>query len=152
MNPNHLLAFSYQEDEAATQQSRGQHYGGRRRKQVTNINKYLSKDQVVQQRLKFIVKKDRDYLQNIYDPNEEVEWKDIVQVISNMISAEDVKCPICMEKLDAMVSPRITKCGHIYCWPCILQYLAFEKDRNWKQCPLCNDMVSKQDLKSVNVV
>lgn len=59
-----------------------------------------------------------------------------------------------------MVSPRITKCGHIYCWPCILQYLAYDRDtrtapsfgQTWKRCPLCNEHVHKHELKSVRVV
>jgi hypothetical protein len=45
-----------------------------------------------------------------------------------MINAGDVQCPICLENLPAMIAPRITKCGHIYCWPCVLQYLAYDKD------------------------
>ena len=57
---------------------------------------------------------------NIYDPNEVVDWKDVVKVIYPMINADDVKCPICMEKLHLMIVPKITKCGHMYCWPCIL--------------------------------
>lgn len=51
-----------------------------------------------------------------------------------------------------MIVPRITKCGHIYCWACILQYLAYEKSKNWKRCPLCNDPVYKHELKQVKIV
>mmetsp|Transcript_744 Transcript_744/g.806 ORF Transcript_744/g.806 Transcript_744/m.806 type:complete len:120 (+) Transcript_744:463-822(+) len=68
------------------------------------------------------------------------------------MNAEDIKCPICMENLQQMVVPKITKCGHIFCWPCILQYLAFEKERSWKRCPLCNESVYKHELKGVQVV
>lgn len=71
-----------------------------------------------------------------------------------MINASDVQCPICMEPLPRMVTPRITKCGHIYCYPCVLQYLAYDRDplRSWKRCPLCNDPVYKNELKSVAVL
>ena len=69
-----------------------------------------------------------------------------------MINADEVQCPICLESLEHMVAPRITKCGHIYCWPCILQYLAFDKEKNWKRCPLCYDPVYKHELKNVNIV
>ena len=68
-----------------------------------------------------------------------------------MINANDVKCPICMESLNIMVAPRITKCGHIFCWPCILQYLGYEKEKNWKRCPLCFDPVYKHDLRNIEV-
>jgi hypothetical protein len=60
------------------------------------------------------------YALNLYDPNENVEWKDVQKVIFNMINASDVQCPICMEPLEKILTPRITKCGHIFCWPCIL--------------------------------
>jgi hypothetical protein len=66
------------------------------------------------------VKAGKDFLLNLYDPNENIEWKDVVTVIYNMINASDVQCPICLENLTQMVSPKITKCGHIYCWPCVL--------------------------------
>ena len=72
-----------------------------------------------------------------------------------MINASYVQCPICLENLPSMVAPRITKCGHIYCWPCVLQYLAYNKEssqRSWKRCPLCNDPIYKQDLKNVQIV
>lgn len=58
-----------------------------------------------------------------------------------------------------MVAPRITKCGHIFCWPCVLQYLAYDRDtrtaptmgRPWKKCPLCSEHVHKHELKSVRI-
>jgi hypothetical protein len=43
------------------------------------------------------VKNEKDYMLNIYDANEKVDWKDVVQVIFNTVNASDVKCPICME-------------------------------------------------------
>lgn len=88
---------------------------------------------------------------NLYDPNENIEWKDVVSVIFNMINASDVQCPICLENLPQMIAPKITKCGHIYCWPCVLQYLAYEKERNWKRCPLCNESIYKHELKNVKI-
>ena len=33
-----------------------------------------------------------------------------------------------------------------------MQYLAFERDKAWKRCPLCNDPIYKHELKSVKVV
>ena len=85
------------------------------------------------------------------DANEKFNWFDIVQVKMDMTNSKDIGCPICMEPLKEMVCPRITKCGHIYCWPCVLQYLDFEQEHNWKKCPLCCDPVYKYDLKNVIV-
>jgi hypothetical protein len=101
---------------------------------------------------------------NLHDPNENVDWRYLVQVIFNMTNASDVQCPICMENLPQMVAPRITKCGHIFCWPCVLQYLAYDKDtrmapqisgvtgKSWKRCPLCSEHVYKHELKRVRIV
>ena len=86
------------------------------------------------------------------DPNEKVKWREVVQVRYSLISSDDIKCPICMESLEEMVCPRITKCGHIFCWTCMLQYLKFEKQRNWKRCPLCFDSVYPLDLKNVRII
>lgn len=92
------------------------------------------------------------YLANLLDPNETVSWRDVIQVKHSLVNSSDIQCPICMETLADMVCPRITKCGHIYCWPCMLQYLDYEKERNWKRCPLCFDSVYKLDLKAVEII
>jgi hypothetical protein len=89
------------------------------------------------------------YVANILDANEPVFWRDVVQVKQSVLNANDISCPICLEPLSNMVCPRITKCGHVYCWTCVLQYLEFEKQRNWKRCALCFDCVYKLDLKPV---
>lgn len=70
---------------------------------------------------------DEGYLKNLFEPNESVRWRDVVLVRYDMVSSTDVRCPICMEQLSSMVCPRITKCGHVYCWTCILQYLEYNK-------------------------
>ena len=101
-----------------------------------------------------------DYIYNFYDANASVRWEDVVQVRCDTTNAAEIQCPICMEPLkrdddaevgSGMVCPRITKCGHIYCWPCVLQYLDFERERSWKRCPLCFDSIYKPDLKNVVV-
>ena len=107
---------------------------------MSRRNNYFDKESFVQAAMKFIlrnpkedggcwIKSDYDeiddfstegYLQNFFESNEAVRWRDVVLVRYDMVSSTDVQCPICMEKLQDMVCPRITKCGHIYCWPCIL--------------------------------
>jgi hypothetical protein len=103
--------------------------------------------------MKFVVKnQSRDvYLKNLFDANETVNWRDVILVRYDMVSSTDVQCPICMEQLKDMVCPRITKCGHVYCWPCMLQYLDYQKEKSWKRCPLCFDAVYKLDLKHVEI-
>ncbi len=66
------------------------------------------------------------------------------------------ECPICFEK--SLLCPRMTKCGHIFCWSCILQYLhhrislsrrfGVEKAANLpRKCPLCHVLISDPELK-----
>jgi hypothetical protein len=57
-----------------------------------------------------------------------------------------------MEPAPLMTAPRVTKCGHLYCWPCLLQYLAFEREYSWKKCPLCADPIYKADMRKVTIM
>ena len=41
---------------------------------------------------------------------------------------------------------KMTRCGHIYCWPCILHYLALG-EKSWRKCPICYESVHDTDLK-----
>jgi len=67
----------------------------------------------------------------------------IAYIFQNMWSHEVPFCPIC---LDTPCAARITKCGHIYCWPCILHYLELDH-RSWRKCPICHEAIHKSDLK-----
>ena len=64
---------------------------------------------------------------------------------------EKTKCPICLEPAPFMVAPRVTKCGHIFCYSCILHYLAYDNERRWKKCPLCAESIYKKDLRKVSI-
>ena len=84
-----------------------------------------------------------------------MDWKDVVELfyIPNVTSTrEKTQCPICMEPAPLMTTPRVTKCGHLYCWPCLLQYLAFEREYSWKKCPLCADPIYKHDIRRVTIL
>lgn len=59
-------------------------------------------------------------------------------------SSEEPKCPIC---LFPPIAAKMTKCGHVYCFPCILHYLALS-DKEWRKCPICYDAVRLPDLRS----
>ena len=50
-----------------------------------------------------------------------------------------------------MVCPRITQCGHIFCWACILAYLDYDCDKHSKKCPLCTENIYRLQLKPVDV-
>lgn len=71
-------------------------------------------------------------------------WDDIAFVCHEAPIADPVICPICLEPPTAA---KITKCGHIFCWPCILHYLALSES-NWRRCPVCVHGVYNTELKS----
>ena len=56
-------------------------------------------------------------------------------------------CPIC---LSPPAAAKTTKCGHVFFWVCVLQYLAFG-DRPWRRCPICYEAVYAADLRPVAV-
>ena len=60
----------------------------------------------------------------------------------NNKSTEPVfECSICLETAK---EPIVTKCGHIYCWPCIYNWME-AKGKNSK-CPNCKNPITKNDL------
>lgn len=65
--------------------------------------------------------------------------------MQRIYSSESLSCPIC---LCPPVAGKMTRCGHVYCWPCILHYLALS-DKAWRKCPICYESIRKSDLKSV---
>lgn len=57
-------------------------------------------------------------------------------------------CPVCLSEPSA---PRMTRCGHVFCYPCLLHYLEVgeESKTQGRKCPVCWDTVLRKDLKSV---
>jgi len=50
------------------------------------------------------------------------------------------ECNICLETAS---EPVITLCGHLFCWPCIYQWIHHHIER---ECPVCKSMISKEKL------
>lgn len=80
------------------------------------------------------------------DPDRLVEWEKIEEI--HIDTLEPILCPICLYEPTA---GKMTKCGHIYCWSCILHYLSLS-DKPWRKCPICYESIYKADLKSVRVI
>jgi len=64
-------------------------------------------------------------------------------------------CSIC---LDDFVAPRITQCGHLFCYPCLLRH--FHSSSKGKEttkdlmakCPCCFHLTSQRDLRTVEFI
>lgn len=135
---NHLLNFHY------TPRERDQPIRfsktGNNRSYVKKIT--YNKEQYLQANCQFVVRAGEDYTPILATPDQLVDWTKIEQV--HNFSSEEPQCPIC---LYPPVAAKMTKCGHIYCWPCILHYLALS-DKAWRKCPICYDAIHVPDLRS----
>ena len=70
-----------------------------------------------------------------------------MKVNLKVTSDDATACPIC---LFPPTAGKMSECGHVFCWACILHYLALSDDK-WRPCPICHQDVSKQGLRSVKV-
>lgn len=92
----------------------------------------------------FVVKSSGDYKPYTCSPDLLVDWP-LIEQIHQLNSTEEPQCPICLYH---PVAAKMTRCGHVYCWPCILHYLALSEKKSWRKCPICYEAVHISDLKS----
>lgn len=151
---NHLLNF--------TLPPRQTHYNQsipRRGRKTGNQYGVWNKERFVNAQYRFVMKPTGDYTVHFADPDIYFQWHDILQVIiprghafqsnSGEQSARDdgiLTCPICLLPPTA---PRMTKCGHVYCFPCMLHLLSTSEQLKWVRCPICFDSVNERQLKAV---
>ncbi|KAL8613192.1 hypothetical protein ACOMHN_043001 [Nucella lapillus] len=121
-------------------------HGSARQFRPKRWRKPISKEQYLQANCQFVVKDSGDYSVQACDPDACASWDLVEQV--RTFSFGQTTCPICLHPPTA---GKITKCGHVYCWACMLHYLSLD-DKNCRRCPICFDQVNKSDLRSVKVV
>ncbi|KAG0260988.1 hypothetical protein DFQ27_003233 [Actinomortierella ambigua] len=136
---NHLLNFSFPVREEP------QIMGPVRRRRNANYQPF-DKERFINANFRFLVNPKSDYTPSMVDPDVRIRWEDIEQVLISVQQA----CPICLQP---PVAARITKCGHVYCFSCVLHYLALnDTNKNWRKCPICWDAIYEKDLKSVRPI
>lgn len=92
----------------------------------------------------FVVNSNGDYMPYTCSSDLLVDWQ-LIEQIHMLNSTEEPQCPICLYH---PVAAKMTRCGHVYCWPCILHYLALSEKKSWRKCPICFEAVHIGDLKS----
>ncbi|CAL1276695.1 unnamed protein product [Larinioides sclopetarius] len=137
-NLNHLLNFTL----APLDNYEGN--GRRPTHNRTKLPKY-NKELFLQANCQFIARDSGNYSVHQKNPDILVEWSLIEEI--RLPCHEVPLCPIC---LYVPVAAKITRCGHIYCWPCVLHYLSLT-DKTWQKCPICFEAVHKTELKSVSL-
>jgi hypothetical protein len=82
-----------------------------------------------------------------------VGWDAVLQVLASA-ETQSTSCPIC---LSIPVAPRMAKCGHIFCLPCLIRYMHSSDENNpppekrarWKKCPICEDSIYISETRPV---
>mmetsp|Transcript_4165 Transcript_4165/g.12516 ORF Transcript_4165/g.12516 Transcript_4165/m.12516 type:complete len:621 (+) Transcript_4165:351-2213(+) len=106
----------------------------------------FSRERFVQANFTFCIKREGISAPQISTADFVLPWESIEMVLVNVNAVEpDYTCPVC---LDAFSAPKMTPCGHIFCYLCMLQFLSYSSTGHIK-CPLCAELVSEADLKSV---
>uniref|UniRef100_A0A182T9U3 E3 ubiquitin-protein ligase RNF10 n=1 Tax=Anopheles maculatus TaxID=74869 RepID=A0A182T9U3_9DIPT len=137
---NHLLNYHYAPRER-DQPVRFTRTGNIRKLTNQSHGRY-NKEQFLQANCQFVVRAGEDYEGLLAAPDQLVDWGKVEQI--HVLSSEEPQCPIC---LYPPVAAKMTKCGHVYCWPCILHYLALS-DKTWRKCPICYEAIHLPDLRS----
>ncbi|CAN4082234.1 unnamed protein product [Withania somnifera] len=137
---NHLLNFQY--DPISRPQSRFLP------PRIYAKKKPYNKDLFLQANYKFVLLDSGNYSM---DPDKMLQWEDIVCV--RYSTPFPVQCPICLED---PLCPQITSCGHIFCFPCLMQYFIISQQHDHKadfkkKCPLCFMMISSKDLYTIQI-
>jgi hypothetical protein len=86
-----------------------------------------------------------DYRSHHLDSNLVFDWDTVRKV--RVLADSEVRCPICLE--NQLVAGRVAKCGHYFCWPCVIRYMWTCQGN--KKCPVCNATMKAVDLRTVCV-
>jgi hypothetical protein len=112
----------------------------------------VDKARYVHANYRFIVDPRGDYRAQSTEPDLHLDWNNVLQILASELSQE-ASCPIC---LGTPVAPRMARCGHIFCLPCLIRYMhsedegkAPEKRARSKKCPLCFDTVYTTETRPV---
>ncbi|KAF2769046.1 hypothetical protein EJ03DRAFT_327808 [Teratosphaeria nubilosa] len=113
----------------------------------------VDKARYIHANYRFIVDPRGDYHAHAADADVHLEWNHVLQIVASE-KTQHASCPIC---LGDPTAPRMAKCGHIFCLPCLIRYMHSddrdpppqEKRARWKKCPICYDTIYVSDTRPV---
>jgi hypothetical protein len=99
---------------------------------------------------RFVVNPKGSYTAQAADADEHIDWADVLQVIASTES-QQASCPICLSE---PIAPRMAKCGHIFCLPCLMRFMNTstseepekKQQTRWRKCPICDDSIYFSDV------
>lgn len=102
---------------------------------------------------RFVVSPEGTYSKLAADADVHLDWSLVMQIIASSESQAS-SCPICLSE---PVAPRMAKCGHIFCLPCLIRFMnssssdddAKGRGSRWKKCPICEDTVYLHETRPV---
>lgn len=157
VNITHLLNYEFEpdnDDDDKNNNSNNNNNNKNRRKNNFNTRKRNPEQEItlsglsyINANYKFILKQNGDYNSQLLDPNLPIDIHNIERVI---VKQHDYHCAICLA--DDFVAPRMMKCGHIFCYSCILSMFENIKNDTKKTsignmhnpsifCPLCSEVL-----------
>jgi len=145
-NISHLLNFQFEPRGSQASNGAGKKTSANSKQKffTKSSGPKYNKEQYLQANCQFVVKSSGDYSVHLADPDILVNW-DLIEQVVLKTTASVPSCPICLYPPKAA---KVARCGHVFCWPCILHYLALS-DHAWRKCPICYESIHKADLKSV---
>lgn len=113
----------------------------------------VDKARYVHANYRFIVSPDRNYHAQAANADVHLDWASVLQVLVSA-QTQAASCPIC---LSTPVAPRMARCGHIFCLPCLIRYMHSSEGENpvpekrprWKKCPICWDSIYSSETRPV---
>ena len=112
----------------------------------TGVKKYW-KRKISQGCLKFVINPLADaFDESLFNADLSAPWDSVeCVIIPETVNQNRGSCSIC---LGTVRIARMTRCHHVYCFTCVLRYMACSNDMHQK-CPLCSEHFMKSDLKPV---
>ncbi|KAK9856977.1 zinc finger protein [Penicillium brevicompactum] len=125
-----------------------------------NVRRYTSwgagtvdKARYVHANYRFIVMPNQSFHAQASNADVHLDWASVLQVLVSA-QTQAASCPIC---LCTPVAPRMARCGHIFCLPCLIRYMHASDDENpvpekrhrWKKCPICWDSIYSSETRPV---
>ena len=141
------LEFKYEDFEQETDSFFPQIY---REENTISINKVHLLDQ---SHLRFLINPNSSIVEHYTSYKQKnfknISWQDIELIY--FYCNENYNCPICLES--KLCCPVISKCGHVFCYPCIISLLNYytnsddNKNKLQPQCPLCKEDIEEDFFK-----